>query len=118
MSAVGAPGGLGGRHAHTFVVVDLLDGDGGALPGNVVEADAGAALGHVDDRLLTQLAGRPGHAPSVVAVGGRKERGLSELPAEPLAGQVVIVQLRHVPSQTAGDVLAHGEGTAQHFKGV
>ena len=111
-------GGLGGGHADAVVVVDLLNGDGGALLGNVVVTGLGAALGHMYHGLLPQLVGRPRHAAAVVAVGGGEEGGLAELLAEGLAGQVVVGHLGHVPAHLLGDVLGHGEGAAQHLEGV
>ena len=111
-------GGLGGGHADAVVVVDLLNGDLGSLFGDVVKAGLAAALGHVDHGLLAQLIRRPGHAPAMVAVGGGEESGLAELPAEGLAGQIVIGHLGHVPAHFLGDVPAHGEGAAQDLEGV
>mgnify|MGYP002224189011 CR=1 FL=1 len=111
-------GGLGGGHADAVVVVDLLNGDGGALLGDVVVPGLGAALGHMYHSLLPQLVGRPRHAAAVVAVGGGEEGGLAELLAEGLAGQVVVGHLGHVPAHFLGDVLGHGEGAAQHLEGV
>ena len=116
--AVGRFGGLGGGHAHAVVVVDFLDGDLGALLGNVVKAGLGAALGHVDHGLLAQLVGGPGHAAAMVAVGGGKEGGLSELLQEFLAGQVVVGHLGHIAAHLTGDVAGHREGAAQHLEGV
>ena len=116
--AVGRPGGLSGGHADAVVVVDLLDGHLSALPGDVVKAALGAALGHMDHRLLPQPAGRPGHSPAVVAVGGGKEGGLPEFLPEPGAGEVLIGQLRHIPSQLLGDIPGNGKGAPQHLKGV
>ena len=68
--------------------------------------------------LLPQLVGRPGHAPAVVAVGGGEEGGLAERLLQPVAGQVVIGHLGHVPAHLLGDVAGHGEGAAQHLEGV
>ena len=110
--------GLGSGHAHAVVVVHFLDGHLGALGGDVVEAGLAAALGHVDHGLLAQLVGGPGHAAAVVAVGGSEEGGLTEVPAEGLAGEIVIGHLRHIPAHLLGDVPAHGEGAAQHLEGV
>ncbi len=109
---------LGGSQADAVVVIQLLNGDLGALLGDVVKPGLAAALGHVDHRLLAQFVGGPGHAPAVVAVGGGEERGLAKLPAEVLAGQVVVGHLGHVPVHLLGDVPGHGEGTAQHLEGV
>ena len=111
-------GGFGSGHADAVVVVDFLDGHLGPFLGNVVKAGLAAALGHVYHGLLAQLIGRPGHAPAMVAIGGGEEGGLAELPAEGLAGQVVIGHLGHVPAHLLGDVAAHGERTPQHLEGV
>ena len=107
--------GLGGGHPDAVVVVDLLDGHLGALFGDV---GLGAALGHMYHGLLAQLVGGPRHAAAMVAVGGGEEGGLAELLAEGLAGQVVVGHLGHVPAHLLGNVLGHGEGAAQHLKGV
>ena len=84
---------LGSRHTHAVIVVYILDGHRCTLGGNAVKAGLAAALGHVDDGLLLQLVGGPSHTPAMVAVCGGKEGGLSEVPAERLAGQVVIGHL-------------------------
>ena len=68
--------------------------------------------------LLAQLVGGPGHAAAVVAVGGGEEGGLSEFLAEGLAGEIVVGHVGHVPAHLLGDVARHGEGAAQHLKGV
>ena len=115
--AVGSGLRLGGGHAHAVVVVHVLDGDGGALLGDVV-VRLRAALGHMDHRLLAQLMGRPGHAAAVIAVGGGEEGGLAEVPAQGLAGQIVVGHLRHVAAHLLGDVPRHGKGAAQHLEGV
>ena len=97
---------------------DSLNGDGGALPGDVVEAGLTAALGHMYHGLLAQLVGRPRHAPSMVAVCGSKEGGLAELPAKCLAGKVVVGHLRDVSPHLPGDVPRHGERPAQYLEDV
>ena len=104
--------------ADALVVVDLLDGDLGALAGDVVEAGLHRALGHQHDRLLTQLVGRPCHAASVVAVGRGEEGGLTELVLEGLAGQVIIGHFGNVPSELLCDIARHRERAAQHLEGV
>ena len=110
--------GLRRRHADAVVVVHVLDGHLGALSLDVLVARLTGALGHVDHRPLAQLVGRPGHAPAVIAVSGGEEGGLAELPAELLAGQVVIGHLGDVPSHLPGDVPGHGKGAPQHLEGV
>ena len=68
--------------------------------------------------LLSQLVGGPSHTTAMVAVGGGKEGCLAELPAESLAGQIVIGHLADVPVHLLGNVPRHGEGTAQHLEGI
>ena len=111
-------GGLGGGHANALIVVHILDGDLGPLFLDVLKAALRAALGHMDNGLLAQLIGSPGHAPAMVAVGGGEEGGLAELPAEGLAGQIVIGHLADVPVHLLGDIPCHGKGAAQHLEGV
>ena len=111
-------GGLRRGHADAVVVVDFLDGDLGALLGDILIPGLAGALGHVDHCLLAQLVSRPGHAPAVVAVRGGEEGGVAELLAECLAGQVVVGHLADVPAHLLGDVPGHGEGAAQHLEGV
>ena len=110
--------GLGGGHTDAVVIIDLFNGHLGPFLGDVVKAGLGAALGHMDHGLLTQLIGRPGHAPAVIAVGGGKEGGLPEGGAEGGAGEVVVGQLRDILSHFPGNIPGHSEGTAQHLKGV
>ena len=110
--------GFRGSHTHTVIVVDFLDGDLGALLGDIVKAGLAAALGHVYHRLLAQLVGRPCHAAAMVAIGGGEESGLTEFLTEGFAGQVVVIHFGHVPAHLAGDVPGHGEGAAQHLEGV
>ena len=111
-------GGLRRGHADAVVVVHVLDGDLGALLGDVLIPGLAGALGHVDHGLLAQLVGRPGHATAVVAVGGGEEGGLPELLAEGLAGEIVIGHLGDVPAHLLGDVAGHGKGPPQHLEGV
>ena len=111
-------GGLGSGNAHAVVVVHFLDGDLGALLGDVVKAGLAGALGHVHHSLLAQLVGCPGNAASVVSVGGCEEGGLAELLAQLVGGEHRVGQLGNVFSGLLSDVAGHCEGTAQHLECV
>ena len=72
----------------------------------------------MDHRLLVQLVCRPGNAPSVVAVGGGEEGGLSEFLPQLVGGENGVGKFGNVPAGFGSNVAGHCKGAAQDLESV
>ena len=105
-------------HAHRLVVVHVHDLGLGPLGADRLQALDRRALGHVDHGLLLELAGHPGHAAAVIAVGGGGEDHLAKARAHRVADHHFIRQLADVLPQPFGDVPGHRVGAAERLEGL
>ena len=107
-----------GRETHRLVVVHIHDLGLGPLGADRLQALDRRALGHVDHGLLLELAGHPGHAAAMVAVGGGGEDHFAEARAHRVADHHFIRQLADVLPQPLGDVPGHGVRAAKRLEGL
>ena len=103
---------------HRVVIVQVGDLRLGPLGPDIVQPLPGAALGHIDYRFVAQLPGRPGHAPSVVAVRSSDKGEFSQLLPDLRLHQRLKGNLLLRPAQPLSQAAGHGIAAAQGLEGV